>query len=162
VIQFACPSCASTCSVDDRFTGRKLKCPKCGARVRHLKDRQVELLSAGSALPPKPPAPPPASAAGAPAPAIPAATAPLPHSVGELVEQSESRQNLYVGAGLLGFFALLAVILGISLGVRLLVVAPVAVVLSAVGIYLWLHTRKLKRQLTSTRRPDSPQRVPAP
>jgi Flp pilus assembly protein TadB len=78
------------------------------------------------------------------------------------VEQSESRQNLYVGAGLLGFFALLAIILGISLGVRLLIVAPIAVVLSAVGVYLWLHTRKLKRQLTSTTRPDSSPRAPIP
>jgi Flp pilus assembly protein TadB len=90
------------------------------------------------------------------------ATAPVPHSVGELVEQSESRQNLYVGAGLLAFFSLLAVILGLALGVRLLVVVPIAVVLSAVGIYLWLHTRKLKRQLRSTKRTDPSPRVPTP
>ena len=54
MIQFACPSCSSTCSVDDKFSGRKQKCPKCGARVLHLKDREVKLLTAGSALPPKP------------------------------------------------------------------------------------------------------------
>jgi hypothetical protein len=145
VIQFACPSCRSTCSVDERFAGRKAKCPKCGARVLHLKDREVKLLTAGTALPPKPAAP----AGGAPPPqdVTPLATAVLPHSLGELVGQSESKQNLYVGAGLLGFFALVAIMLGFMLGIRLLVVLPIAVVLSAVGIYLWLHTRKLKRRL---------------
>jgi hypothetical protein len=146
VIQFSCPSCSSTCSVDDRFAGRKLKCPKCGARVLHVKDREVQLLTAGSAIPSKPPAP----AGGSPVPQdlTPVATAVLPHSIGELVGQSESRQNLYVGAGLLGLFAIVAIFLGLALGVRLLVVAPIAVVLSALGIYLWLHTRKLKSRLS--------------
>ena len=145
MIQFACPSCSSTCSVDDRFAGRKAKCPKCGARVLHLKGSEVKLLTAGTALPPKPAA----TAGGAPPPheVTPLATAVLPHSVGELVGQSESKQNLYVGAGLLGFFAIIAIMLGIMLGIRLLVVLPIAVVLSASGIYLWLHTRKLKRRL---------------
>ncbi|HLY72898.1 MAG TPA: hypothetical protein VKU80_02170 [Planctomycetota bacterium] len=146
MIQFSCPSCSSTCSVDDRFAGRKLKCPKCGARVLHVKDREVQLLTAGSAIPSKPLEP--TGAAPPPQDVTPVATAALPHSIGELVGQSESRQNLYVGAGLLALFATVAVILGIALGVRLLVVAPIAVVLSAVGIYLWFHTRKLKSRLT--------------
>jgi len=145
VIQFACPSCSSTCSVDDRFSGRKLKCPKCGARVLHIKDREVKLLTAGSARPPESPSPP----TGLPplSDATPEATAVLPHSVTELVTKSESKQNLYVGAGLLAFFSLVVIVLGFVLSIRLLVVLPIAVDLSAVGIYLWLHTRKLKARL---------------
>jgi DNA-directed RNA polymerase subunit RPC12/RpoP/Flp pilus assembly protein TadB len=146
VIQFSCPSCSSTCSVDDRYSGRKLKCPKCGARVLHLKDREVKLLTAGSALPSKAAAP--ASGAPPPGDVTPVATAALPHTIGELVGQSESRQNLYVGAGLLAVFTVVAVVLGLMLGVRLLVVAPIAVLLSTVGIYLWFHTRKLKKRLS--------------
>jgi Flp pilus assembly protein TadB len=133
------------CSVDDRFAGRKLKCPKCGARVRHHKDRPIELLTAGSTIPPKASAP---ASERPPGDVTPVATEVLPHSIGELVGQSESRQNLYVGAGLLGLFALVAILLGVALGVRLLIFAPIAVVLSAVGIFLWLHTRKLKRRLS--------------
>jgi len=144
VIQFTCPSCSSTCSVDDRFSGRKLKCPKCGARVLHLGDRRVELLSAGTALPPKPAAAAESRPGEDPTPV---ATAVLPHSVGEFVGQSESKQNLYVAAGLLILFAVILIALGIGLGLRLLVVTPIAVVLSAAGIFLWLHTRKLKRRL---------------
>ena len=145
MIQFACPSCSSTCSVDDRFAGRKLKCPKCGARVLHVKDRDVKLLTAGSSLPPKPAA---ASTGLTPlTDATPEATAVLPHSVTELVTKSESKQNLYVGAGLLGFFSIVGIILGFVLSLKLLVVLPIAVDLTAVGIYLWLHTRKLKARL---------------
>lgn len=152
MIQFACPSCRSTCSVDDRYAGRKLKCPKCGARVLHLQGLEVKLLSPGSAVPPKPA--PPSTGAPPPEDVTPVATAVLPHSVGDLVGRSESKQNLTVGAGLLGFFGIVAVILGIALGIRLLVVVPIAVILSAVGIYLWLHTRKIKRRLASVKRPD--------
>jgi len=148
VIQFACPSCSSTCSVDDKFAGRKLKCPKCGARVVHVKDREVKLLTAGSALPPKPAAPSTAADATQPMSDVtPLATAVLPHSVGELVNASESKQNFYVGAGLLLFFAIVAVALGIILGQKLLILTPIAMVLIAAGIYLWLHIRKLKSRL---------------
>jgi hypothetical protein len=134
--------------VDDRYSGRKLKCPKCGARVLHVKDREVKLLTAGSALPPKAAEPSSATAATQPMSDVtPVATAVLPHSVTELVGQSESKQNLYVGAALLTFFAFIAIVLGFVLNVRLLIVAPIAVVLSALGIYLWLHTRKLKSRL---------------
>ncbi|MBV8878586.1 MAG: hypothetical protein JO332_01355 [Planctomycetaceae bacterium] len=148
MIQFTCPSCSSGCSVDDKYAGRKLKCPKCGARVVHVKDREVKLLTAGSALPPKPAAPSVATDATQPMSDVtPIATAVLPHSVTELVSASESKQNFYIGAGLLLFFSVVAVILGFVLSVKLLIVAPIAVVLSAVGIYLWLHTRKLKKRI---------------
>jgi len=149
VIQFPCPSCSSTCSVDDKFAGRKLKCPKCGARVVHVKDREVKLLTPGSAVPPKPAA---AGAASQEATqplsdVTPIATAVLPHSVTELVTASESKQNLYIGAGLLLLFAVVSVILGFVLSVKLLIFAPIAVVLSAVGIYLWLHMQKIKKRI---------------
>lgn len=148
MIQFNCPSCKSACSVDDKFAGRKLKCPKCGARVLHRKDGPMELLTAGSAVPPKPAAPSTATDATQPMSDVtPLATAVLPHSVGDLVNASESKQNFYVGAGLLLFFAIVAVALGIILGQTLLVVTPIAVVLVAAGIYLWLHIRKLKSRL---------------
>lgn len=154
MIQFVCPSCSSTCSVDDRFSGRKLKCPKCGARVLHLKDREVKLLTAGSALPPKPASPP---VPGAPplTDATPEATAVLPHSVTELVTKSESKQNLYVGAGLLGFFSLIGIILGFVLSIKLLIVLPIAVDLTAVGIYLWLHTKKLRQKIDARKKPPA-------
>jgi len=148
MIQFACPSCTSACSVDDKFAGRKLKCPKCGARVLHSKDGGVTLLTAGSAVPPKPAASSPATEATQPMTDVtPLATAVLPHSVGDLVNASESKQNFYVGAGLLLFFAIVAVALGIILGQKLLILTPIAVVLMAVGVYLWLHIRKLKSRL---------------
>jgi DNA-directed RNA polymerase subunit RPC12/RpoP len=148
MIQFACPSCKSACSVDDKFAGRKLRCPKCAARVLHVKDTRVELLTAGSALPPKPAASSTATDATQPMTDVtPLATAVLPHSVTELVEKSESKQNFTVGAGLLIFFALAAIGLGFILGSKLLILTPIAVVLTAVGIYLWMHIQKLKRRL---------------
>ena len=108
----------------------------------------MELLTAGSALPPKPAAPSTATDATQPMSDVtPLATAVLPHSVGDLVNASESKQNFYVGVGLLLFFAIVAVGLGIILGQKLLVVTPIAVVLVAAGIYLWLHIRKLKSRL---------------
>lgn len=148
MIQFACPSCKSTCSVGDQFAKRKLKCPKCGARVLHREGTRVELLTPGKELPPAPPGPAPAGAATQPlTDGTPVATAVLPHSMGEFISESESKQNLHIIAGLLGLFAVLLIILGIVLGLRLLVVAPIAVVLSVAGIFLWLHTKKLKQQL---------------
>jgi hypothetical protein len=163
VIQFACPSCKSACSVDDKFAGRKLKCPKCGARVLHSKDGGVKLLTAGSALPTKPAAPSTASDATQPMSDVtPLATAVLPHSVGELVNASESKQNLYVGAGLLGFFALVASGLGFILGSKLLIVTPIAVVLVAVGIYLWLRLQKDKRRLEAVSRHKAEKDHPPP
>lgn len=155
MIQFTCPSCKSGCSVDDKYKGRKLRCPKCSARVLHRDGDRVELLTAGKDLPPKP-APAPAPGSTDPTQPLsditPVATAIIPHSVGELVNASESKQNLYIGAALLGFFAIVGVILGLVLNVKLLVVAPIAVVLVAVGIYLWLHTQKLQKRLDRTKK----------
>jgi hypothetical protein len=147
VIQFACPSCSSTCGVDDRFKGRKLRCPKCGARVLHIADNRVELLSGGTAPAPAPTTAPATPGAPPPQDVTPLATAVMPHSMGELINESESKQNFHIGIGLLVLFAVAAVVLGFVLGLKLLVVAPFAVLLSAAGIYLWLHTRKLKHRL---------------
>lgn len=149
MIKFTCPSCKSGCSVDDKFAKRKLKCPTCGARVLHLGDTRVELLTAGAAVPAKSSSA--ASAETQPAsPSIsdvtPIATA-VPHSVTELIGQSESKQNLYLGAGLLLVFCLVTILLGFILSMKVLIVAPIAVLLSAVGIYLWMHTQKIKKRL---------------
>lgn len=134
--------------MDDKFAGRKLKCPKCGARVLHVKDREVKLLTPGSAVPPKPaPAPTSQEATQPLSDVTPIATAVLPHSVTELVTASESKQNLYIGAGLLLLFTVVSVVLGFVLSVKLLIFAPIAVVLSAVCIYLWLHTQKIKKRI---------------
>lgn len=154
MIKFVCPSCKSTCSVDDKFAKRKLKCPTCGARVLHLGDDRVEMLTPGSAVPPKPSASAVAAASAETLPAAPAisdatplATAVLPHSVGELVGASESKQNFYVGAGLLIFFCAVACLLGFILSSKVLIVAPIAILLSAIGVYLYLHTQKLKKRI---------------
>jgi len=147
LIQFACPSCSSTCSVDDKYKGRKLKCPKCGARVLHREGVRVELLTAGTPLPPKSGPAEPAPAVAALSDVTPLATAVLPHSMGQLMDESESKQNLHIIAALLVLFAIVAVILGFVLGLRLLVVGPIAVLLSAVGLCLWLHTRKIRRRI---------------
>jgi hypothetical protein len=151
LIQFACPSCKASCSVDDKFKGRKIKCPKCGARVVHVKDSHVELLTAGT--PPAPSAAPAApdqvaSAPTEPVPteATPVATAVVPHLVKELVQQPESRQNLYIGAGLLGLFTAVLTVLGVVLDVKLLVVTPLAIALSIVAVWLWTRKKKLEKK----------------
>jgi uncharacterized membrane protein len=114
--------------------------------VVHVKDREVKLLTPGSALPPKPSST--SQEATQPLSDVtPIATAVLPHSVTELVTASESKQNLYIGAGLLLLFAVVSVILGFVLSMKVLIFAPFAVVLSAVGIYLWLHMQKIKKRI---------------
>jgi DNA-directed RNA polymerase subunit RPC12/RpoP len=166
LITYTCPSCTAKCSVGDQFAGRKMKCPKCGARIRHHPGAAIELLSAG-----KPPAPPPvaAPAGGAPAPwssMDPAAPAPatgtapppaapegekkgstvavaiVPELVGKLVSQSESKQNIMVIWGAVAFLALAMSVVGLLLRDLVLGVAPVAVAL--VAAFLWLKLRAAK------------------
>lgn len=72
MITLTCPSCAGKSSVGDEFAGRKIKCPKCGTRVRHQPDGTFELLSVGQAPPSS--APPSAAATeGKPSAVSPAA-----------------------------------------------------------------------------------------
>ena len=153
MIQFACPSCKSTCSVDDKFKGRKIKCPKCGARVVHVQGAEVRLLTAGTA----PAAAAPTAAAPAPAPAdasptdlTPVATAVVPHLVGEFVRQNESKQNTWIIGGLIGLFAASLSILGIIVNVPLLAVTPVGVALSMLAGWLWLRKKKLEQKARGT------------
>lgn len=47
MINFNCPSCSTRCLVRDDFRGRKLRCPKCRARLMHHLDGTVEILSLG-------------------------------------------------------------------------------------------------------------------
>jgi hypothetical protein len=152
VIQFACPSCKSICSVGDAFKGRKIKCPKCGARVVHVKDAEVRLLTAGTLPPPgaPSPAPPPSPADAPPGDATPVATAVVPHLVGEFVRQNESKQNTWIIGGLIGLFAASLSILGIFVNVPLLAVTPVGVALSILAVWLWLRKKKLEAKARGT------------
>jgi hypothetical protein len=137
--------------VDDRFTGRKIKCSKCGARVVHVRDSRVELLTAG-VIPPAgaaPAAPPPPSVPPAGTPpddATPVATATVPHLVGEFVRQSESKQNVLIVGGLIGLFAASLSILGIAMDKPLLVFTPIGVALTIAAVWLWLRKKRHERQ----------------
>ena len=140
--------------MDDKFQGRKIKCPKCGARVVHVKDAEVRLLTAGTipsvstatTQPMPPPAPAPVSADAPPSELTPVATAAVPHIVGEFVKQNESKQNTYIVGGLIGVFAAALSILGIIVNVPLLAVTPVGVALSILAVWLWFRKKKLEQK----------------
>ena len=165
MIQFACPTCKATCSVGDQFKGRKIKCPKCGARVVHVKDAEVRLLTAGTvpapgaAAPVPVPAPAPASADGPPSELTPVATAVVPHLVGEFVKQNESKQNVYIVIGLIALFTASLSILGIIVDVPLLAVTPVGVALSATAVWLWLRKKKLEEKARGMAKTESTPKV---
>jgi hypothetical protein len=157
LIQFPCPTCKSTCSVDDKFAGRKAKCPKCGARVRHIRDTQVELLTAGTM--PVPAGIATATTQAAPLPALvsppsndptPLATAVVPHSVTEFVRRSESKQNLLILGGLLAVFTITFCLIGVLINKPILVVSPIAIALTIMAVYLWMRKKKLEDKLRAT------------
>jgi len=148
--------------VDDKFKGRKIKCPKCGARVIHVKDSQVEMLTPGTV----PTAPSVSSAPTEAAPAVPApsdatpvATAVVPHLVGEFVQQKESRQNLLILGGLLFLFTAVLVVLGVVLDVKLLVVTPIGVALTIVAVWLWLRKKKLEKKAAGMAKTEAAPKV---
>lgn len=146
MITFTCPSCKGPCSVDDKFTKRKLKCPKCGARVLHVKDSEVTLLTAG-VLPTEAMAPSvQASLATSPVPsdATPVATAVVPHAVGEFVKQSEDKQNTMIIVGLVGLFTVVLSGIGLAMSIPLLAVTPFGVALSAAAIWLLVRRKQLQ------------------
>lgn len=136
----------------DQFQGRKIKCPKCGARVVHVKDAEVRLLTAGTvpsiatATTQPMPAPAPSPADAPPSELTPVATAVVPHIVGEFVKQDESKQNVWIIGGLVGVFAAALSILGIVINVPLLAVTPVGVALSILAVWLWLRKKKLEQK----------------
>lgn len=147
--------------MDDKFKGRKIKCPKCGARVIHVRDAHVELLTAGAPLaapaPPLPSGTPPA--ADSPGEATPVATAVVPHLVGEFVRQNESKQNTTIIGGLVGVFAASLSILGIAMDLPLLAVTPVGVALTVAAIWLWIRKKKLEEKLRAGAKPGSTPKV---
>ncbi|MBI3854438.1 MAG: hypothetical protein HY293_01975 [Planctomycetes bacterium] len=150
MIQFTCPSCKGGCSVDDKFTKRKMRCPRCGARVLHVEGSQVQLLTPGT--PPAPgappaPAPPPPPAGAPPGDATPIATAAVPHAVGEFVRQSESQQNTMVVIGLGVLFTLVLSGGGLMLHIPLLAALPICVALVAATVWLLLRRKRLQSQL---------------
>jgi hypothetical protein len=146
--------------VDDKFTGRKIKCSKCGARVVHLRDSKVELLTPGVVPAPGAiaEAPPPAAgppAAIPPSDATPVATAVMPHLVGEFVRQSESKQNVLIVGGLIGIFAAALSFLGILIDKPILVFAPPGVALSIAAVWLWMRKKRLERQVIPSSKPGA-------
>jgi hypothetical protein len=149
--------------VDDKFKGRKIKCPRCGARVVHVKDTHVELLTPGT--PPAPGAAPapvsaaPTEAVPVPSDATPVATAVVPHLVGEFVQQRESKQNFLIAAGLLGLFTVVLSVLGIVLDVKLLVVTPIAVALSIAAVWLWMRKKKLEKKAAGMAKTEATPKV---
>ncbi len=166
MITLTCPTCAGKSTVGDEFTGRKIKCPKCGTRVRHQADGSFEILSVGQAPPPAAP-PPPAAApepapAGAPPPApgpeTPVAMAIVPELAGKLLTQGESKQNTLVVWGVVGFLALALAGAGVAMGDLVVAVAPIA--LALVAAFVWLGIRAQKRRAKeSAARPPAPPRV---
>lgn len=139
MITFTCPSCQGKCQVGDEFNGRKMRCPKCGARVRHHKDGSVEILTVG--------APPPAPS-GAPAAPPPEAkhesTAVLAAVADKLLAQGEEKQNIWITWGIVGFLAAVLCVLGLTLGYPILAAAPPA--LALVAAFIWLYLRVQKRE----------------
>ncbi len=110
MLNMTCPACQAQCQFDDKFRGRKIKCPKCGTRVRHLPDGNFELLSMGQVPPPPPPGATPAPEGGAP----PASTnVPV---ISALASQSESIQNAVVVLAVVHLFAFGLLALGFALG----------------------------------------------
>jgi hypothetical protein len=137
MITFTCPSCQGKCQVADAMSGRKMKCPKCGTRIRHHADGTIELLSLK-----EPPPPAPAAAGVPPAPPAKDSTAALAHVAGKLLSQEEGRQNAAVLWGVAAFLALAFSGTGLALGLPVLAVGPVAALLVALLAWLLLRARR--------------------
>ncbi|HEX7899679.1 MAG TPA: hypothetical protein VF950_18055 [Planctomycetota bacterium] len=144
MITFTCPSCQGKNQVGDEFAGRKMKCPKCGTRIRHHKDGPVEILTIGAPPPPSAAATEPAApAVGAPAAEpLKESTAVLAAVADKLLSQGEGKQNTYIIWGVVGFLAVVLGGIGLMTGDKLLAVAPPAVALVAAFIWLFLRARK--------------------
>ncbi len=152
MIHFTCPSCSGKCQVGDELSGRKLKCPKCGTRIRHHADGNIELLTVGAP-------PPPPAASGAAPPPPPAVTessavlAVVPDLANKLLSQGEAKQNTIVVWGLIGFIAVVLGAVGLLLDSPIFAVTPTA--LALVGAFVWLSLRAKQRQAAKTRKDES-------
>ncbi len=144
------------------MAGRKMKCPKCGTRIRHHADGNIELLTVGASPPPAavpgaapPPAPP---AAGPDAPAAPPVTessavlAVVPDLANKLLSQGEAKQNTIVIWGLIGFIAVVLGAVGFMLDSPVFAVAPTA--LALVGAFVWLSLRAKQHRTPKTRKDE--------
>jgi hypothetical protein len=164
VITFTCPSCSGKCQVADAMSGRKMKCPSCGTRIRHHADGTIEVLTVG-APPPAPAAATtaatalvPQTAATAPVPAAPLPTtakessavlAVVPDLANKLLSQGEAKQNTLLVWGLVGFLAVVLGGVGLILGSPILAVAPTAI--AFVAAFAWLALRNRSRQAAYVR-----------
>jgi hypothetical protein len=143
MLNMKCPACLAQCQVDDKFRGRKIKCPKCGTRVRHLPDGNFELLSMGQVPPPAPAAPPPPAEAPAGGDAPPPST-PVP-VISTLAGQSESTQNAIVVLAVIHLFALGILALGFALGNMPIFASVFALTLLITWIVFMSRHRKAAR-----------------
>lgn len=84
----------------------------------------------------------------------------MPHSVGEFVGQSESKQNVMIVGGLIGVFAAILCILGIAFDLPILAVSPIAAVLTIAAVWLWMRKRKLERKIAEKTQSPKPPGTP--
>lgn len=141
-----CPACHARYPVDDKFRGRKIRCPRCGTRVRHLPDGQFEILSMGEVPPPAPPpaAPAPGAAADPTRPVPEPADVPL---LSAAVAGSESSQNRIVALALIHILAVGILVVGIALGAAALSAGISGVILGLTwGVVMYLRRRGVPRE----------------
>lgn len=143
MITFTCPSCQGKCQVGDEFAGRKMRCPKCGTRIRHHKDGTVELLTVGAPPPGQAIAPAPTAGAEAVAAPLKESTAVLAAVADKFLSSGETKQNTYVIWGVVGFLVVVLSGIGLMIGEPILAAAPPA--LALVAAFVWLYSRKMKR-----------------
>jgi hypothetical protein len=120
-----------------------MKCPKCGARIRHHPGKEIELLSPGAPPAPATPGAAPSSPPAEEKKGSTVAVAIVPELVGKLVSQSESKQNIVVVWGAVAVVALAVSIVGFLMRDLILGVAPIAVAL--VAAFVWLSIRAKNR-----------------
>jgi DNA-directed RNA polymerase subunit RPC12/RpoP len=151
-LTFKCPTCAAECTVDDKFKGRKLRCPKCKCKVLHLPDGRMEVLKPGQPLPASAQAAPGAqeeSTAAIPFDALPgtdAAAPPQKAGFSWFTSQSESRQNAVI-LGAIALVAIVAVLVLVSLSENALIMALiVTAVIGATAIGLLSHAKAAARR----------------
>jgi hypothetical protein len=134
--------------VDDKFSKRKIKCPKCGARVLHVKDSEVQLLTPGSPPPnwPRPPSPPRWRRLPRSATRRPSRPPSSPTPVGEFVKQSEDKQNTMIIVGLVGLFTVVLSGIGLIMSIPLLAVTPFGIALTAAAVWLLVRRKQLQEK----------------
>jgi DNA-directed RNA polymerase subunit RPC12/RpoP len=171
MVTLICPTCEAKCAVDAPERKKKVKCPKCGARIMRHPDGKLELLTPG--VKPEAPAPlmpstlnlPPLPGEAAPPPApgpqtldLPSAPArsadPPPPAPAEaavkstglfekFVKQDEQSQTQWVIWGGGGVILSAVAVTGLLLKEPAIAVTPLAIGLTAAAFGLY---RRMKRR----------------